>query len=234
VGVAINTAAIEQHHSIVLRVARHLSLNLTTESACTGAVIADARLIIQRSFRVVIVIQDELGVGVHEQAGQQGPMGTDSLLTPPGSLNNGTMIGPHALGSDNIGRIERAGVCGGITVPSGHRVRRGQRTCTAIQVLEQRLGIFLSQKLVKVAGGINAVPRVIALSCVAELMSKGLDVRAVAGGHSFSLVFVGNVVEFAEDTADEVSRQVLVKEWGHCARLAVDTRRLIGGPYRHP
>jgi hypothetical protein len=47
-------------------------------------------------------------------------MGTDSLLTLLGSLNNGTMIGPHALGSDNIGRIKRAGVCGGITVPSGH------------------------------------------------------------------------------------------------------------------
>jgi hypothetical protein len=46
VGVAINTAAIEQHYSIVLRVARHLSLNLTIESACTGAVIVDVRLII--------------------------------------------------------------------------------------------------------------------------------------------------------------------------------------------
>jgi hypothetical protein len=46
VGVVINIAAIKQHYSIILRVARHLSLNLTTESACTGAVITDARLII--------------------------------------------------------------------------------------------------------------------------------------------------------------------------------------------
>jgi hypothetical protein len=132
-------------------------------------------------------------------------MGTNSLLTPLGSLNNGTIIGLHALGSDNISRIKRAGVCGGITVLSGHQVQRGQRTCTAIQVLKQRLGIFLSQKLVKVASRINAVPYVIALSCVAELISKGLNVRAVAGRHSFSLVFVSNVVEFTKDTADEVS-----------------------------
>jgi hypothetical protein len=47
-------------------------------------------------------------------------MGTNSLLTLLGSLNNGMMIGLHALGSDNISRIERAGVCGGITVLSGH------------------------------------------------------------------------------------------------------------------
>jgi hypothetical protein len=73
-----------------------------------------------------------------------------------------------------------------------------------------------------VASGINAVLQVIALSGVAELVSEGLDVRAVAGRHCFSLVLVSNVVEFAEDTVDEVSRKVLVKEWGHCARLAID------------
>jgi hypothetical protein len=84
--------------------------------------------------------------------------------------------------------------------------------CTAIQVLKQCLGIFLSQKLVKVASRINAVPRIIALSCIAELISKGLNVYIVASRHSFSLVFISNVVEFAEDTVDEVSQQVLVKE----------------------
>jgi hypothetical protein len=56
-----------------------------------------------------------------------------------------------------------------------------------------------------VASGINAVLQVIALSGVAELVSEGLDVRVVAGGHCFSLVLVSNVVEFAEDTVDEVS-----------------------------
>jgi hypothetical protein len=56
-----------------------------------------------------------------------------------------------------------------------------------------------------VAGGINAVPQVIALSSVAELVSEGLNVHAVAGRHCFSLVFVGNVVEFTKDTVDEVS-----------------------------
>jgi hypothetical protein len=63
-----------------------------------------------------------------------------------------------------------------------------------------------------VASRINAVLRVIALSYVAELISKGLNVHAVASRHSFSLVFVSNVVEFTKDTADEVSRQVLIKE----------------------
>jgi hypothetical protein len=136
VSVAVDTATIQQHHSIIFRIARHLGLNLTAESTCTGAVIADARLITQGSIRVVIVIQDELGVGVHEQAGQQGPMGTNGLLTPPGSLNNGTMISPHALGSVNTGRIERAGVHGSLAVPTGHRVRGRQGTSAAIQILE--------------------------------------------------------------------------------------------------
>jgi hypothetical protein len=74
-----------------------------------------------------------------------------------------------------------------------------------IQVLKQRLRIFLSQKLVKVASRINAVLRVIALSYVIELISKGLNVYTVASRHSFSLIFISNVVEFTKDTVDKVS-----------------------------
>jgi hypothetical protein len=136
VSVAVNTATIQQHHSIIFRIIRHLGLNLTAESTCTGTVIADARLIIQGSIRVVIVIQDELGVGVHKQAGQQGPIGTDGLLTLPGSLNNSIMIGPHALGSDNTGRIKRASVHGSLAVLTGYWVHRQQGTSAAIQILK--------------------------------------------------------------------------------------------------
>jgi hypothetical protein len=63
-------------------------------------------------------------------------MGTDGLLTPPGSLNNGTMISLHALGSGNASRIERAGVHGSLAVLTGHRVCGRQGTSAAIQILE--------------------------------------------------------------------------------------------------
>jgi hypothetical protein len=94
VSVTVDTATVEQHYSVISRIARHLGLNLAAEG--TGTV-ADARLVIFISIRVIIVVHNELGVSVHEQAGQQGPMGTNGLLSTPGSLNNGAVISPHTL-----------------------------------------------------------------------------------------------------------------------------------------
>jgi hypothetical protein len=70
VSVAINTAAVEQHHSVVSRVIGHLSLNLTIKSTSTGAVVTDVRLVILISIRIIVVVHDEPRVGVHEQTGQ--------------------------------------------------------------------------------------------------------------------------------------------------------------------
>jgi hypothetical protein len=212
VSVAIDTAAVEQHHGVVSRVIGHPSLNLTTKSTSTGAVVTDARLVILISIRIIIVVHNEPGVGVHKQTGQQGPIRTNGLLTPPRSLNNGTMVSSHTLGRGDASRIERTSIGSGMAVPTGHQVRGRQGASAAVQVFEQCLGIFLSQKLVKGAGGVNAVPLIIAFGGVAELVSKRLDVRAVAGRDSFGLVLIGDVVESAEDTIDEVSRKVLMEK----------------------
>jgi hypothetical protein len=116
VSVTVDTATVEQHHSVISGIAGHLGLNLAVEGTSTGAVVADARLVIFISIRVIIVVHNKLGVGVHEQAGQQGPMGTNSLLLTLGSLNDGTVISPHTLWSDNSSRIEGTGVCSSIAI----------------------------------------------------------------------------------------------------------------------
>jgi hypothetical protein len=97
VSVTVNTATVKQHHSVISGIARHLGLNLAAEGTSTGAVVADARLVIFISIRVIIIVHNELGVSVYEQAGQQGPIGTNGLLSTLGSLNNGAVISPHTL-----------------------------------------------------------------------------------------------------------------------------------------
>jgi hypothetical protein len=144
VSVAINTTAVEQHRSIVSRIAGHLSLNLTAEGTSTGAVVADIGLIILLSIKVVVVIHNELGIGVHEQAGQQSPIGPNGLLSPPGSLDNSAVVGPHVSLSSNGSGVASAKGCGSSTVLTSHQVCGRQRTSAAIQVLEQQLRVLFS------------------------------------------------------------------------------------------
>jgi hypothetical protein len=168
-------------------------------------VVADTAFIILRGIRIVVVVQNDLGIGVHEEAGQQGPMGTNGLLAALRGLDNGAVIvSPTVRGGDG-GGIKGPKVGLEAIVLASHGVCRRQGASAAVQILEQSLRGLIRQELIKGAVRIKPEPRVIALSSTANLMAEGLDVRAIAGRDGFSSVALGDVEELAQDLADEIS-----------------------------